>query len=110
MLARGNEAEMARRQNKAGIARNGSEQFEGRERGCKTRTTGQPVAAARSAVEPSPAAPMPSKSPMTPSQSTSSDSASRRRARSVSIAGRIAQGSRLMQGPPEAAAWKEASM
>ena len=79
-------------------------------RASTTRTTGQPVAAARDAVEPRPSGPAPSKRPMTPSPRISSASAEARARTAARVAGRMAQVSRLKQGRPEAARWKAGSM
>jgi len=80
-------------------------------RASTTSTTGQPVQCASAAVEPvSPSGPVPSNRPMTPSHSTRSASLWGPPASAASVAGRIAQTSRLMHGPPLAAAWKVGSM
>jgi hypothetical protein len=74
-----------------------------------TRTTGQPVRRATSAVEPLPSE-APSNRPMTPSPITSSAPAPARAAKADRVSGRIAQASRLRQGRPLAALWKAGSM
>ena len=74
-------------------------------RASTTRMTGHPVTVANSAVEPtSPSGPVPSNRPITPSHSTISASASSAATRAARVAGRIAQGSRLRQSRPLAAA------
>ena len=80
-------------------------------RASTTSTTGQPVTRASSAVEPaSPSRPVPSNSPITPSQRTMSAPASRSATSPARVAGRIPQTSRFTQGLPEAAAWKVGSI
>ena len=74
-----------------------------------TRTTGQPVAAARSAVEPLSRV-APSKSPMTPSHTRISAPSPRRRATAARLRRGMAQGSMLRQGRPLAALWNAGSM
>jgi len=70
-----------------------------------TSTTGHPVSRASSAVEPvSPSGPVPSKRPMTPSHTTISAALSSPPTSPASVAGRIAQGSRLRHGTPLARA------